>query len=286
MKVKILFVLLCLMSVVCMSAQEVRDTVVTGPDWRYEGQWPEGEGVRYSAEGLIKGHFVKGVAEGMCLSSSADCQQIYYGEFKNGKRDGYGRLARPAGFFYEGVFKDGYPEGVGTMFFSAAFVFKGTFHLGKPVDGSYYHMKSKSDMKEHIPDFPEVELTKGQKKILKNLQKQKTKSVETADKSLLESPKFFGESPNLFSKWVNGMLEYPSEAKLAKREGDVRIRFDVTESGELADPYVISGSGNASLDCEALRVVLLSPEWTPGTRDGKPVTVTYSFPIYFRLKAN
>ena len=170
------------------------DTVIIGDGFRYEGQWPEGEGVRYSAEGLIKGHFVKGVAEGMCLSSSADCQQIYYGEFKNGKRDGYGRLARPAGFFYEGVFKDGYPEGVGTMFFSAAFVFKGTFHLGKPVDGSYYHMKSKSDMKEHIPDFPEVELTKGQKKILKNLQKQKTKSVETADKSLLESPKFFGES--------------------------------------------------------------------------------------------
>ena len=41
---------------------------------------------------------------------------------------------------------------------------------------------------------------------------------------------------------------------------------------------------NPDLDTEALRVVSASPDWTPGYVNGKPVMVTYNFPVIFKLK--
>lgn len=266
-----------------LSAQEVRDTVVAGKDWRYVGQWPEGEGIRYSGSGIIQGHFIEGKADGMCSSTSYYKDYSYFGNFKNGMRDGYGRLARPAGFFYEGNFKNGYPEGAGTMFYPDNFIFKGTFHLGKPQEGSYFYFNSKAEMEKHLPEIPEMKLTKGQKKLIKRIQKLKKKKYEPEEGQKAVSPLFLEGSANLFSKWVNGRLKYPEEAKSLRREGEVVVRFTITETGELADPHIIKSSSTASLDCEALRVVYQSPDWTPGTLDGKPVPVTYSFPVYFML---
>ena len=39
-----------------------------------------------------------------------------------------------------------------------------------------------------------------------------------------------------------------------------------------------------SLDAEALRVTGTMPDWIPGTKDGKPVNVKYTFPVVFRLQ--
>ena len=58
-----------------MNAWEVRDTVIVTDEWRYEGQWPEGEGVRYSEKyGLYIGTFKDAEPEGMCLNISLTCQ--------------------------------------------------------------------------------------------------------------------------------------------------------------------------------------------------------------------
>jgi len=267
------------------SAQDVKDTVVVGKDFRYEGQWPEGEGIRYTSGGILKGHFVEGKAEGMCSSISYDKTQKYYGNYRNGRRDGYGRQARPCGFYYEGDFKDGYPEGNGTMFFSDGYIFKGTFHLGKPLEGLYFYFKTRSEFKDHLPEIPEIELTKENKKILKSLRKSKKNDSELKEESEKVNPMFLGGDANMFSKWVNGNLVYPTTAKMTKREGKVVVRFTVSETGELADPYVIQSSGTPALDCEALRVVQKSPDWTPGMKDGKEVSFTYTFPVIFMLRS-
>lgn len=282
---KFVYILMFFLFSATLSAQETKDTVVVGKGWKYVGQWPEGEGIKYSGSGITEGHFVEGKAEGMCSSTSYYNDYRYYGNFKNGKRDGYGRLARPAGFFYEGEFKDGYPEGVGTMFFSDNFIFKGTFHLGKPQDGSYFYFKSYAEMKQYLPEIPDMKLTKEHKKQIKGIRKLNKKKSESEEEHERVSPLFLGGPANLFSKWVNGNLKYPEDAKMTQRDGEVVVRFTITETGELADPYISKSSSTASLDCEALRVVLQSPDWTPGTLDGKPVSVSYSFPVYFMLKA-
>ena len=63
---------------------------------------------------------------------------------------------------------------------------------------------------------------------------------------------------------------YPEAEQKAGIDGESRLRFTVTESGDVRDPVVVQSSGNANLDGAALRCVTT---WTyhPGVKDGKPI---------------
>ncbi len=98
-------------------------------------------------------------------------------------------------------------------------------------------------------------------------------------------PTFNGGDANAFSKWVNEQLVYPENCKKEGISGRVTLSFTVSETGKITDVKVLRGV-NADLDNEALRVVSSSPDWTPGTVEGKPVAVTYTFPIIFQTKKN
>ena len=98
-----------------------------------------------------------------------------------------------------------------------------------------------------------------------------------------EKPTFNGGDANEFSKWVNSNLTYPKEAKDAKIQGRVTMTFTVDSDGSVKDAKVLLGV-NEFLDAEALRVISSSPKWEPGKVDGKPVPVTYTFPVIFQLK--
>lgn len=98
-----------------------------------------------------------------------------------------------------------------------------------------------------------------------------------------EKPSFMGGDANAFSKWVNQRLVYPEEAKAKGIQGRVALEFTIDVNGAVKDVKVLKGI-EASLDAEAVRVVSMSPEWTPGKNDGKPVAVTYRFPVFFQTK--
>lgn len=97
-------------------------------------------------------------------------------------------------------------------------------------------------------------------------------------------PLFQGGDQNEFTKWVFEHINYPEAAKKARVQGRVTLQFTVTEEGMVTDVKVARGVDDA-LDREAMRVVSLSPGWTPGKdADGRPVKVRYTFPIIFHLK--
>ena len=96
-------------------------------------------------------------------------------------------------------------------------------------------------------------------------------------------PSFNGGDANKFSKWVNENLNYPENCKKEGICGRVTLTFTVTETGKVTDVKVLRGV-HEDLDKEALRVVSSSPDWTPGMKDGKPVAITYTFPIIFQTK--
>lgn len=98
-----------------------------------------------------------------------------------------------------------------------------------------------------------------------------------------EKPSFMGGDANAFSKWVNQRLVYPEEAKAKGIQGRVALEFTIDVNGAVKDVKVLKGI-EASLDAEAVRVVSMSPEWTPGKNDGQPVAVTYRFPVIFQTK--
>ena len=98
-----------------------------------------------------------------------------------------------------------------------------------------------------------------------------------------EKPKFQGGDANDFSKWVNSKLVYPELAKENGVQGRVTLQFTVYTDGSVRDVKVLRGV-DASLDKEAVRIVSMSPKWTPGKQRERPVKVTYTFPVLFQLR--
>jgi len=97
-------------------------------------------------------------------------------------------------------------------------------------------------------------------------------------------PGFNGGDADEFSKWVNSQLTYPAAAKEAGTQGRVVIQFTVNTDGSMSD-FKVLRSASPELDAEALRVLTsCTQKWTPGIQDGKPVPVTYNFPIIFQLR--
>lgn len=98
-----------------------------------------------------------------------------------------------------------------------------------------------------------------------------------------EKPSFQGGGANNFSKWVNERLVYPEIAKKNRVQGRVTVQFTVEKDGSVTKVKVIRGVDPA-LDKEAVRVVSMSPKWTPGKQGDRVVSVTYNFPVIFQLR--
>lgn len=84
-------------------------------------------------------------------------------------------------------------------------------------------------------------------------------------------------------KFISSKVRYPNAAREAGIEGKIYVRFCVTKSGKVEKISIIRGV-DPLLDKEALRVVNLLPNWTPGENNGKKVSVWYTLPISFNLE--
>lgn len=91
-------------------------------------------------------------------------------------------------------------------------------------------------------------------------------------------PEFTGN----MNDYLVSNLKYPKEAKAAKKEGRVVVRFVVDEMGKVQDAQVVR-SVDAHLDAEAKRVITAMPNWKPAKQAGKTVPVYFTLPIEFRL---
>ena len=99
-----------------------------------------------------------------------------------------------------------------------------------------------------------------------------------------QKPMFNGEDAGKFGLWVFDQIKYPEEAYKIGAQGRVTLQFVISRKGDIKDVKVVKSSGNELLDNEALRVVSMSPVWTPGKVAGKPVDVLFTFPVVFKLE--
>ncbi|WP_066756851.1 M56 family metallopeptidase [Crocinitomix algicola] len=96
-----------------------------------------------------------------------------------------------------------------------------------------------------------------------------------------ESPIFKGGQEGM-SAFIVENVTYPKELVDEGVEGNVFVEFIVNADGRIENPLIKRGV-HPELDAEALRVVSLMPDWTPGKLDGKDVAVKFVLPISFRL---
>ena len=61
------------------------------------------------------------------------------------------------------------------------------------------------------------------------------------------------------------------------------VTFVITKEGIVTNVN-IAKSVDPSLNKEALRVIRMLPDWTPGRKDGKVVNVKFTVPVSFNLR--
>ncbi len=98
-----------------------------------------------------------------------------------------------------------------------------------------------------------------------------------------EMPSFQDGDLGTFRNWVYKQLVYPSTAVSKLIQGEVTIRFVIERDGTLTNIEELA-SPDRMLSEEVIRVLQLSPKWSPGRHRNKPVRVYYILPIDFVLQ--
>lgn len=251
-----------------LTPQDVRDTVIVEDTFRYEGQWPEGEGVLYDLNrGLFFGRFSGGVPDGYCTVYFIDGGR-YQGEMKDGKENGYGHYFSKSGKVFAGKFENDRAHGVDTLYYPDGRVFIGVVVKGRELDHGEKYESIPAHLEGRKPVFADRDLT----------EEQRTWIAENH----YVAPLFKGQSPSsgAFTRWVNSKVRYPKELNSGGRQGAVRVRFFVETDGSIKDVEILK-SDHEGFSKEAVKVITSSPKWTPGYRGGKPVRVFYDFTVNF-----
>mgnify|MGYP002535576960 FL=1 len=95
-------------------------------------------------------------------------------------------------------------------------------------------------------------------------------------------PEFPGGMTGLM-QYLSKNIRYPAEAQTKGIQGRVTVAVIINTEGKAVNASIVR-SVDPILDAEALRVAGTMPDWVPGTKDGKPVNVKYTFPVTFRLQ--
>ena len=97
-----------------------------------------------------------------------------------------------------------------------------------------------------------------------------------------ELPKFPGGDKALM-KHLAENVSYPEAAVRDSIQGRVVVRFTVSDNGKIEDIEIVR-SLQPDCDAAALKAIKTMPDWIPGKEKGKPVHVSFTLPIIFRLQ--
>ena len=77
-----------------------------------------------------------------------------------------------------------------------------------------------------------------------------------------------------FEKFLSTRLIYPEDAKKKNIQGTTYIEFIVEKDGSLSNFKVVDGKSVCpSIDQAVINVLLKSPRWKPGLKNGQPIRV-------------
>ncbi len=98
-----------------------------------------------------------------------------------------------------------------------------------------------------------------------------------------EMPTFQGGDLSKFRNWVQSNVKYPQIALENGIQGNVVIKFVVEKDGKLSNIQVLQTPDKTLADA-AVQVLQKSPKWKPGKQRNKPVRVTYTLPVSFKIQ--
>jgi len=126
---------------------------------------------------------------------------------------------------------------------------------------------------------------------LKDQTAKKTGTIDLMDSVVKDNSQVFAaveQSPSFpggldaFYKFLARNTVYPAEMRANNIQGKVIVTFVVEKDGSLSNVRALRGPGYGANE-EAVRVVSLSPKWTPGNQNGRTVRVQFTTSIMFSL---
>ena len=85
-----------------------------------------------------------------------------------------------------------------------------------------------------------------------------------------------------FRNYVSKNIRYPVEAQVKNEQGKSYVSFIVDWDGLVKCIKIYKTSGSKSLDAEAIRVIALSPRWTPAKNNNICVPQQLILPLVFK----
>ena len=106
------------------------------------------------------------------------------------------------------------------------------------------------------------------------------KNIENTPDTL---PIFMNTSTEAFQRWLFENLRYPEQLRDKNIAAHYVVKFKVDSAGYVVIMEIkcIKGAAHKSFEDEITRVMLSSPRWTPGMKNGKAVSCRLSLPVIF-----
>ena len=106
------------------------------------------------------------------------------------------------------------------------------------------------------------------------------KNIENTPDTL---PIFMNTSTEAFNSWLFENLRYPEQLRDKNLAAHYVVMFKVDSAGYVAIMNIecIKGTAHMAFENEITRVMLSSPRWAPGVKNGKAVSCRLSLPVVF-----
>ncbi|WP_420576544.1 energy transducer TonB [Ekhidna sp.] len=179
-----------------------------------------------------------------------------------------------------------------------------------PIEEPWFIMEEPKVTKHDIPEMPKPKVEKQVVSAASEIKevKELTKAVEIDDpiiedeiedlitgetqaievvpdapfERVEDMPEFPGGDAALLT-FIAENIKYPKAAQRIGVEGRVTLSFVIDEQGAITNIEVLKGIG-AGCDEEAVRVLKLLPNYSPGKQRGVPVKVRMRIPVNFTLQ--
>lgn len=157
------------------------------------------------------------------------------------------------------------------------------FFIFKEIGG-----KNELKIKNLKNDNSALSETKNNKEIIKKLSEAKT-SIKSNEVKVPTSPSDIAPAPQ------NGLQEFRKQIamkfKLPEVKSDVNasivVKFLVLKTGEISTITILKEDPkDLGLGDELTRVLKESPNWKPGTKDGKPADLYFVLPVMIKIEAS
>jgi len=147
---------------------------------------------------------------------------------------------------------------------------------GKPLEAGSNQIVNTVFLKSELKVIDSVAVKDSIEKV-----KQAQIAAEKERIAIDSMPKFAGKT-DAFRNYLVSQIQYPDTSYLKVMKGKLMISFIINQNGE-AENIVLDNFAETRWGRSIILAIKASPRWQPAYRNGKPVKMQYTIPVFFAM---